>query len=83
MDRRAIGGRQVGGVEDVLDANRQPGERQARKLGPPGVAPRRFEVERREGADLGLARRDGRGAEIDYGARGELAGRDPAHEIEG
>ena len=60
IDRRAVGGRQVGGVEDVLDADRQSGERQARESGPLGAAPRALEVERREGADLGLARRDRR-----------------------
>ena len=82
MDRRAVAGRKVGGVENVLDADRQAAQRQSQELRRIGGAARRLDVERRESADLRLARRNGFGAEIDHRTWGELAGFDPAREVE-
>ena len=82
IDRRAVGGRKLGGVEDVLDADGKPAQRQRRSSGSLGAPPRRLEVERGEGADLRFARGNGLRAEIEHGARRELAGLDPASKIE-
>ena len=83
VNRCTVGGRQFGGIEDVLDADRQSGERTLRKSGRLGCAPRALDVECCERADFGLARRDRLRATIDDLARREFAGRDPAGQVEG
>src|SRR6266545_6021117 len=82
VDRRTIFGREIGGVVDVLDADRQAAERQLRQPRALGQSPRRIDVEHDEGANLRLAFRDRLGAEVDDRARGERAGLDAAGEIE-
>jgi len=82
VDRRSILGREIRGVENILDADRQPVQRrqpQYRNLGGP---PRRRDIERREGADLGLVTCDGLGAAIDDGTRCDASGLHRPGEIE-
>ena len=78
VDRRAVSGGKIRGVEDVLDADGKPAQWRARELRPFGIATCSLDVERGERADLGLARGDRLGAKLGYGARGEVAGVDPA-----
>ena len=62
--RRAVFGRHVGGLDDVLDADRHAVDVRARPARPPargrlvGSSARTLEVEIDEGADLGLERGD-------------------------
>ena len=74
--------RQIGGVEYVLERDRQAGERQRRQARVCGGAARRVEIERDKGADLALARGNGLGAQLDDGAGLEFAGLDAAGKIE-
>src|SRR5712672_949715 len=71
VDRRAILGWQIGGVVDVLDADRQPSQRQ--RLQPISALARRLDIERHERADLAVALGDSIGTTIDDGARRERA----------
>ena len=83
IDGRAVFGRHVGGVENILERDRQPAQRlvlEARRL---RGLPRGFGVERDKGADFALALGDGVGAEIDRLRGGELAVFDGAGKAEG
>ena len=81
INGRAVGGGKVRGVENVLDADGKSAQRRARER-QFGVATRALEVERREGSGFRLARRDRRRAQLDHRAWLQLAGLDPAREIE-
>ncbi len=83
VNRAAVGGRKVGGIEDVLDADRQSGERTLRKSGRLGRALCALDAECCERADVGLARCDRLRAKVDHLPRREFAGRDPAGQVEG
>ena len=82
IDRRAVRGGQFRRVEDVLDADGKPAQRQQRALRLFGSLPCRVDAERGEGADVVLVRGDGLGAELDHGARSKGAGLDPAGKLE-
>ena len=74
VDRRAPFGRHVGGVDDVLDAERHAGERAALAALVDARAPPRCAcsaIDIGPGLDLALARRDA----VEAGARHRLAGR--------
>ena len=74
---------QIGGSENILEGNRQATQRQSRKPRIVGGAARSGDVKRNEGADLLLACVNGFSAQLDHGARGQVAGFDAAGEIEG
>ena len=82
---RAVFGRHVGGVVDVLQADGEAAQRQARSVSAflRATCARAVDVEIRECADLILACRNRGGAEIDHALGRELAGLDAAREIEG
>jgi hypothetical protein len=82
IDRRAELGREVGGVENILHADRQPAQRLRREAGRLRLTLRARDVERHEGADVAFACGDRLGAEIDHGGRTEVARVDPAGEVE-
>src|SRR5262249_49683927 len=68
----------------VVDAQRKPTQGGCREGGTFGLraAAGALDVERRKRTDLGLARRNRRGAQVDDLGRGQLAGIDAAGEIE-
>jgi hypothetical protein len=74
--------RKVGGIENVLERDRQAAQRQGRKLRRVGGAARRVEIECNESGNILFARGDGLGAKLDGGAWREFAGFDAADEIE-
>ena len=83
IDRRAVFGRHVGGVENILQPDRQAAQRLVLDAGRLRGRARAGEVERDEGADLALALGDGVGAEIERVGGGEFAGFDGAGKTEG
>ncbi len=84
IDRRAVGCRQVGGVEQILDADRQPAQRRGDQLsgGVLRAFARRLDVEHGEGADGALAGGDRLRTAIDDVGRRELAAVDLPGEVE-
>ena len=84
IDRRAVFGRHVGGVEDVLERDRQAAQRLVLERGVAllGLA-RAVEIERDEGVDLRLARGDRLRALFDQLRGRQFAGLDAAGQIEG
>src|SRR5262249_39158774 len=68
----------------VVDAQRKPTQGGCREGGTFGLraAAGALDVERRKRTDLGLARRNRRGAQVDDLGRGQFAGIDAAGEIE-
>ena len=82
IDRRAVLGREIGGIENVLEPDRQTAQRRQRQFCIVRGLPRCHQVEHNEGADLLVARRDRLGTDIDDGARRQFAGVDTAGEIE-
>jgi len=84
VDGRAVFGRKIGGVENILDADGEAAQRRFRQHGARafGQAARAVDVERRERADLALACCNRRGAQIDCGSGGQLARLDAGREIE-
>jgi hypothetical protein len=83
IDRRAVGGREIDGVENIFHADRQSAQRRAREARRLRAALRRGQIKRGEGADFRLARRDRLGAEFDDRRWRKLPAFDPAREIEG
>ena len=83
IDRRAVFGRHVGGVENVLERDRQAAQRLVLEAGRLRRLARAVEVERDEGADSALARGDRLGAQVDRLRGREFAGFDAAGKIEG
>jgi hypothetical protein len=81
VDGRAVFGRKVRRVEDVLDADRQAVQRGICGSGR-GRAAGALQVIGDKGADLALARRDRLAAKRDHGGGLDLAGFDPAGEVE-
>ena len=75
-------GREIGGIENVLEPDRQPAQRRRGQFWIFRRLPRRDEVEHDEGADLLVARGDRLGAHVDDRAWREFAGFDAAGEIE-
>jgi hypothetical protein len=79
MEHRAVLGRHVGGVDDVLDADRQAVQGPERPaalallVGGARLPERVLRVEERPGLDLGLARLDPLQAGLDELLRGEPA----------
>lgn len=84
MDRRAVGGRQIGRIEQILDADRKPAQwrfrQRLRSLPRPLARP--FHVKFGEGAEGRFMRRDRLGTQIDEPGRGEFARFDAAGEVE-
>jgi hypothetical protein len=66
IDRGAVGGREIDGVEDILHADRQPAQRSLRASRRLRAASRRRDVERGEGADLRFSRGDCLRTQIDH-----------------
>ena len=83
INRRAVLGREIGGIENVLEPYRQPTQRRRRQFCIFRRLTRRDQVEDDKGADLLVARRNRLGAHVDDRARREFAGFDAAGEIEG
>ncbi len=75
-------GREIGGIENVLEPDRQPAQRRRGQFRIVRRAPGAIEVEHHEGADVFFARRNRLGAHVDDGAWREFAGLDAAGEIE-
>ena len=85
IGRRAIFGRLVEGVIDILHADRQAAQRQRaqRVFILARMNTRALDVEMRERADVVLLRGNGRGAQVNDAIGRKLTGLDPAREIEG
>ena len=82
IDRRAVGGREIGGVEDVLDADGKPAQRRARELRLLGVAAARASISSAAKAPIRpRLRRSPRRRDRPPRA-GEFAGLDPARKVE-
>ena len=81
IDQRAILRRQVAGIVNVLEGDRQATKRRCGKPWMLGGTTRRLEVEHHEGGDILLARFDRPRAQIDRGARREVAGLKAADKI--
>src|SRR5258708_29904839 len=82
IDRRSVLSREVGGIERILDADREPAQRRVPQSGRRGGAAGGRDIERRKGADRGLVAGDRLGAEIDDRARWQGTGLDRLGEIE-
>ena len=83
IDRRAVFGREIDGVENVLDADRQPAQRHLRAS--PGAAAARRAAARSSATKAPIsprARRSPAAQSSTTAARREFAGLDPAGEIE-
>src|SRR5262245_35956535 len=80
IDRGAVFGREIGGVIDVLDADRQAAQRQ--RCAGVGARAGGLDIKRHERADLGLALGDSVGTKIHDRARGEGAGFDLPGKLE-
>ena len=65
VNRRAVLGREIGGIENILEPDRQAAQRRCGELRVFRRAARRNEIEHDEGADLLLARGDRLGAQIE------------------
>jgi hypothetical protein len=83
INRRAVFGRHVGGVENVLQPDRQAAQRLVLDAGRLRRRARAGQIERDERRDLALALGDGVGAEIERSRGGELARLDGAGKTEG
>jgi hypothetical protein len=78
VDWRAVFGGKIGGVENILDADRQAAQRacRERRTGGLGATARAIDVEHGECPDLALVRRNGRGAQVDHGGGMQLVRRE-------
>jgi hypothetical protein len=82
VDRRAVLGREIDRVEDVLDADGKPAKRRSGKARALRGLARPLDVECGKRADLRLALGDRALASLDDRRGRELSGRDAACEIE-
>src|ERR1700722_13371350 len=82
IDRRAILGRQIGRVVNILHSDRQTAQRQRAQPRPFGGFSRAIDIECNKGADFRLARRNRFGAQFHNLARLNFAGVQAPDEME-